>query len=93
MLYLVLGDKTGKSNTGSVGTNSIPMPAGRGKLCSLEREAPSSAERFSCTRGLGRPQFWEGKSQPRESRVGGRGVPAVRHFPGWIPGKSNLTKH
>lgn len=53
MLCLVLGDKTGKSNTSSAGANNIAMPAGRGKLCSPERGAPSSAERLPCTRGPG----------------------------------------
>lgn len=57
--------------------------------CAPWREGLPTVQRGSpVPGGLGRPQLWEGKSQPRKS-----GVPAVRHIPDWILGKSNLTKH
>lgn len=80
MLYLVLEDKTGKSNTASVGADSIAMPAGRRKPRSLERrDAPVLG-------GPGGPSCGEGT--PAQRKWGGRwgGVdPAVSHFPGWTP--------
>lgn len=81
MLHLVLKDKTGKSDTASAGADSIAMPAGSRKPCSLGKGAPDSAERFLCTRGS-RPEevWWEA--------VGG---PAVCHFPGLNPEEKAIS--
>lgn len=72
MFYLVLKDKMGKSNTASVGADSIAMPAGRRKPRSLEcREMPLYW-------GVREAPVVGREPQPRESGVGGgRGVTLV----------------
>lgn len=98
MFYLVLKDKMGKSNTASVGADSIAMPAGRRKPRSLERREM--------------PLYWGVREAPVVGREGTpaqrkwggrweRGDPGVSHFPGRTGGRgggegglgSDLTKH
>lgn len=89
MFYLVLKDKMGKSNTASVGADSIAMPAGRRKPRSLERREM--------------PLYWGVREAPVVGREGTpaqrkwggrweRGDPGVSHFPGRTGGRGGGGK-
>lgn len=91
MFYLVLEDKTGKSNTASVGADSIAVPAGRRKPRSLERREMPLYWGVREAPAVGR------EPQPRESGVGGgRGgtlLSATSQAGPGVGGGSDLTKH